>query len=174
MSELEDFIRRNRQNFDDREPDPGHFQRFEDRLRAVDSRQRPPFNRYLVLKAAAVIIFLILASVLVFDLAIQQIKGQAVAELPPEVKEAMHYYDQQVMLQLGEIKKLANTNTEAIELSQSALQQVKILDDNTQELKTHLAENPNNGRIRDAILQNQRMKEGVLNTIVSQLTVSEK
>ncbi len=179
MTELEDIIHKNRSAFDEQEPDPGHFDRFEKRLKTMSPSPTFLFKRRELLKVAAVILFLITASVLVFDLTTREIrdrffKGQVMAELPLEVREAMQYYDQQVNLQLGEIKRLANTSMEAKEICQSAFRQIKALDDNTLELRKNLNENPGNGRIQDAILQNQKMKEGVLNTIVTQLNNQKK
>jgi len=86
----------------------------------------------------------------------------------------MQYYDQQVDQQLTEISKLSNTSGEARELNQSAMKQIQALDDNTLELRKNLAESPGNGRIQEAILQNQKMKEGVLNTILFQLNSKKR
>jgi hypothetical protein len=43
------------------------------------------------------------------------------------------------------------------------------LDAGTKELQRSLAENPNDERIQAAIIQNQQMKEGIMNTILSKL-----
>lgn len=179
MTKLEEIITQNRSGFDDRDPDPGHFQRFEQRLETSGQPRKLSFNRIGMLKVAAIIVFLITISSLVFDLATQEIRKNvfglpALAELPLEVREAMQYYDQQVDQQLTEISKLSNTSGEAMELNQSAMKQIQALDDNTLELRKNLAESPGNGRIQEAILQNQKMKEGVLNTILFQLNSKKR
>ena len=179
MTQLDEFIHKHRSDFNDHEPDPGHFSRFEQRLVASALLRFPPIHRGLMLKVAAIILLFISVSVFIFDLSTRAIRErlfneQAMTELPVEIREAMQYYDQKADRQLVEINKLATTGKEAEELNQSAIQQIKALDDNTLELRKNLNENPDNGRIQDAILQNQKMKEGVLNTIISQLNLQKK
>jgi len=179
MTELENFINAHRSDFDNQEPDSGHFKRFEQRLEETPAIKNHLFNGISALKVAAIIVFFISVSVIVFDLSTRAIKTrlfreQAVIELPSEVREAMQYYNQQADIQLGKINQLAGDRIEARELCQSALKEIKILNDNSAELEKNLSENPNNCRIQAAIIQNQKMKEGVLNTIISQLSLQKK
>ena len=179
MTDLKKFIHDHRDEFDDMEPDPNHFNRFEERLSAMSSIRPVPVNRFQMLRIAALILVLISVSVFVFDLATREIRERfgaqtARLELPVDVKEAILYYDNQSAKQLAEISKLAGNNPAGRELSASAMKEIDKLDENTNELKGSLLQNPNNERLLAALIQNQQMKDGILSNIVSKLTIINK
>jgi len=174
MNDLEKYIRNHRAEFDDAEPDPGHFRRFEERVHLRGVKSINPFNRPFLLKIAALILLLITVSVLVFDLTTRGIlnrwnNAQASVEFPQEVKEVIMYYDNQATQQLLEISRLAGSTEEAKKLTTQAMKDVSTLDDNTGELKRAFSENTNQERILTAIIQNQQMKENILTTVITQL-----
>jgi hypothetical protein len=179
MPDLSKFIRENRTEFDDAEPLAGHFDRFAARLGAQPETQVSERGGSKMLKFAAVIIVLISLSVFVFDFATREIRARFAdekqgTELPAEIREAVQYYDNQSGQQLASIPKLMTNQEDAAALSASVLKEIRSLDAATGELKNSLAENPGNERILDAIVQNQQMKETLLNTIISQLSQSKK
>jgi len=174
MSDIENFIRNHRSEFDDIEPKPGHVQRFEARLNVDNTGRIVGINRLFLLKIAALLLLLITVSVFVFDLKTRSVRSRlgievASAELPSEVKEAMQYYDGQAIQQMNEIDKLAGTGQQAKDLNMTARRELQSLDDNTTALKKAFSENPNNERLIAALIQNQQMKERVTNTILAQL-----
>jgi hypothetical protein len=175
MSDLNKFIRDNRAEFDDAEPDPGHFARFESRLARQQAHPHTLARRNAMLRVAALILLLITGSVVVFDFATQEIRNRFTAqdnsgELPAEVREAMQYYDNQAGEKMNTITRLTAGNPEARSLSQASLEEISNLDENTQELTRDLRGNPNNERIIAALIRNQQMKDGIMNTIITQLT----
>jgi len=67
------------------------------------------------------------------------------------------------------VDKLANDPAEAGRINKEAMKEIEALDENTRDLQKSLAENPNCERLQAAVIQNQQMKEGIMNTIVSNL-----
>ncbi|MCK9205190.1 MAG: hypothetical protein M0P58_12255, partial [Bacteroidales bacterium] len=179
MSVIEKFIRDHREEFDTVEPDPGHFQRFEARLQQRPTARTPALSHSGMLWVAALIVILISVSVFAFDFATQEIRDrfnnrEANAELPLEVREVVQYYDVRVTNRIGQLNALASNNEEARELRTDAMKEIQTLDVNTGELKKSLAENPNNERILAALIQNQQMKEGIINDIIDHLSQVKK
>ena len=175
MSDLEKYIGDHRDEFDTREPGPGHFRRFEDRLAGQPLQVQPVADRTVMLKVAAVILLLITVSVFIFDFAGREIRERFATakpgtELPLEIREAVQYYDNQATTQLGTLHKLAAARNEPGTAGESAMKEMQSLDAATAELKTLLAANPGDERILDAIIQNQQMKESVLNNLISQVS----
>ncbi len=175
MKDLEKYMLDHRDVFDSADPDPGHFDRFEQRLAAGTARATAGISRFTMLRIAALILLLITVTVFVFDFAGQAIRrlvvaGQATAELPAEIKEAIQYYDNQTNKQLGTLKELATAHPGSGIISASVLAEIKNLDASTDELRSMLAADPGNERILDAIVQNQQMKESVVKAMVGQLS----
>lgn len=176
MTNLEKLIQEKRIAFDSEEPRSGHFARFEARLEAVSDERTSVFNRFAMLKVAALILVLISVSIFIFDLSTREIRERLSntvksAELPLEMREAMQYYNAQAELQLGKIKGLAPSNEEAGSLSIGALKEIAALDRTTGDLNLELQKNPGNERIMTAIMQNQKMKNDIMNNILTQLAL---
>jgi hypothetical protein len=179
MSQLEKYIINHRDEFDTGEPHPGHFTRFEDLLAAQTVVKQTRSIRPMLLKIAALIVIMITVSVFVFDLATSEIgdwyagKGKG-DQLPPEIREAVQYYDNQADAQIAALHQLAANHPGAGALSASAVKEIQNLDATTDELKQTLATNPGNEQILDAIVRNQRMKETMLNNIIKQITHTKR
>jgi len=179
MSELEKYIQEHQQEFETFEPDPGHFDRFISRLNEQPVILKPTGNRSVMLKAAALILILISVSVFVFEFATNEIRerfasGRPGTELPLEISEAVQYYDNQASAQLGALNKLAANNAEALSLTESAMKEIRSLDQATADLKQTWSGNPGNEHILDAIVRNQQMKGIILTNIIHQLNQSNK
>ena len=175
MKDLEKFIVDHRDEIDSTEPYPGHFQRFERRLASHPVASGSAFRPSLMLKIAAIILLMITVSVLVFDMASREISHRFAsreqrAELPIEIRQAVQYYSNQTDTQLSTLNKLAAAQHEPGGISETAVREIRDLDAATAELKKLLDGNPGNERILDAIIQNQQMKESVLNTIISRVS----
>jgi len=174
MAKLEKYIRDHQGEFDSAEPAPGHFERFETRLQQQRDHISPGMGRFAMLQAAALILILIALGVFVFELATKGIMDRlnnrsSGTELPQDVKDAVQYYDFQVARQLDQIHTLASDANEAQLLSMNAEKEMKNLENSAHELKKCLSENPNNERVLAALIQNQQMKEGIMNNIIQQL-----
>ncbi|MEI6889423.1 MAG: hypothetical protein ACOYM0_13090 [Bacteroidales bacterium] len=173
MNNLDKLIQENRLQFDDTEPPDGHFERFSEKLGTWERMPSAP-SRFGFVKVAAVIIVIITGSVMVFDLATRSIRDRFTASesgfgMTAEMTEAIQYYDARAMSQIKEVDKLANDPAEAGRINKEAMKEIEALDENTRDLQKSLAENPNCERLQAAVIQNQQMKEGIMNTIVSNL-----
>ena len=178
MPNIEQYIKDNLDQFESAEPGTGHFKRFEDRLAAGQVMKSTRFSRPQMPKIAALIIVLISISVFVFDMATRSISerfaaGRQGTELPAEIREAVQYYDRQATVRITALDKLAANSGAADDLKAAALKEIRELDASTDELKNSLAMNPGNEQVLDAIVRNQRMKETMLNTIISRLSQSK-
>jgi hypothetical protein len=179
MANLEKFVKDHLDEFDSHEPEPGHFKRFENRLNAKQVAKPVANTRLQILKIAALIIILITVSVFVFDFATREIRerfevAEQGSELPAEIREAVQYYDNQANNRMADLYQLAANHVGAKALSASALQDIQNLDAATDELMRSLAGNPGNEKILDAIIRNQRMKETMLNTIITRISEAKR
>jgi len=174
MNNLEKLVQENREEFDAVEPLNGHLERFQERLGIKDQPEIRIPSRFSLLKVAAIILIIITGSIMVFDLTTRSIRerfsfGDANTELPAELSEAIQYYDAKVSAQMKEVRKLASNPVEAGIINEAAIKEMQTLDENTRDLQKSFAENPNSERLQAAIIQNQQMKEGIMNKIVNQL-----
>lgn len=178
MGRLEEMIRENREQFDSMEPLDGHFERFSERLGYHMVKAETPVRRFYFLKVAAVILLMVTAGLTVYDLATGSLRNnlfQARQEgvMNSELREAISYYDSRTEARMKEISRLASNPAQAAQIKETALREISALDESTRELEKSLAENPGCERLQSAILQNQQMKEGIVNAIVSKLSRNE-
>ncbi len=179
MSELEKYIKNHHGEFDSEEPEAGHFDRFEEMLGTLPTHRQKEISHALLLKIAAVIIILITVSVVTFEFVTREISNRFAAEkegadFPMEIREAFQYYDNQTRVQMAALNNLAHSREDALTLSSSALNEIRSLDEITNDLKKSLSENPGNELILDAIVRNQQLKETMLNTMITQISQSGK
>ena len=172
--DLEKLVHENRDQFDSMEPLDGHFERFSERLGLAEETRETVPSRFSMLKVAAVILVIITGSVVVFDLATRSIRERfsspsTTKQIQAEFNEAVQYYDTRATAQLKEVHKLASSPEQAVIINEDAVRAMSRLDEDTRELQKSLAENPNNERLQAAIIQNQQMKEGIVNNFVNTL-----
>jgi hypothetical protein len=174
MDKLDKFIIENAGFFNDSEPEHGHFKRFGEKLDQDSGVDKFRINRSLMLKIAAAILILITATVLVFDLGLKRIsksfeKYNAGTVLTSEMQDAMSYYDGLTKNRLGEFNKLACCGEEQVHLNSLVSSELTDLDANIAELKQALQKNPDNERLQAALIQNQQMKNQVLDNMINQM-----
>lgn len=174
MSKLEQFFIDHNEEFDDQEPNPGHFNRFEEKLNKPSFRGTVHPAKNIFLRIAAVIIVLITVTVFVFDWVARELREgfntqSANTELPAEVREVVQYYDLRVAESMGKLNALAANPIEAGMLKKDAEREIDNLDADSGELKHSLAENPDNERILAAFILNQQMKVGVIDNMIDKL-----
>ena len=174
MNNLDKLIQENRDQFDGIEPLDGHFERFRESLGILGQPAVTGRSGFSMLKVAAVILVIITGSILVFDLATHSLRerfssSKEGVEMTAEMTEAVQYYDARALAQLNVVRKLANDPVQADLINENAIKEMQSLDESTRELRKSLTENPNCERLQAAIIQNQQMKEGIMNTIVNHL-----
>jgi hypothetical protein len=179
MDKLEKFVKENRDIFDENEPSIGHFDRFEEKIDTRFGHQKAGMNRSFLLKIAAGLIILMTVTVFLFDFAARQISKYAQnnsqgKDLPVELQEAVNYYDDAASNHLNKIRKLACCGQDSRKIYSLASGELDALDANTVELRNTLKENPGDDRVQSALLRNQRMKETVLNNMISKMKSAKK
>lgn len=162
MEKLEEFVRRNRPEFDSHEPRPDLWQGIEMRLRTEKTPQvrnlwfRAPAMRYA---AAAMIVFM--AGYGVYELG--RHSGQrdqaTLAQINPELAQAETYYtalinQEKTLLNPQEIKSLG--------LADDFNNDLASLDSTYKNLKTALLTQPNKEPVVAAMIQNLQLRVDVI------------
>jgi len=171
MDALEKFMLENRDAFDDAEPSAGHFIRFERKLGALGSTSATLWNRSVMLRIAASLLILVSVA-LVFAYVTKdrlfRASGQesSLAGLPVEVREAILYYDGRVQDRILKIQGLEKSCPGAQNLTAMAETQLQTLDADSHELRQTLSRNPKNEKVLAALIQNEQMKEKILDNMI--------
>jgi hypothetical protein len=169
MNNIDDIIRKNRDQFEDQEPMDGHLERFnwklEKRLHSyATKRSIVPY----LLKAAVVTLLVTLSSLWTWDHFLRSDKDQmALGDVSPQYKEVENYYVHQVNLVENEVMTSdLGADTEQKEMLQ---QEMKSMDSVYVQLQKELKANPNDDRIINAMIEHYQTKLDVLTYIVNQL-----
>ncbi len=174
-TDLEQYIRNNRGEFDQPEPDEGHVQRFEKRLSREFSPRRMFLRKYsTAYRVAAGLILLIGLSIglrYAAEYPLAELVETKLVEsnLPIEVLEVMNYYSSLSESKLDEIDRYVSSPEEAKRIKEMATQQIQLLEINSQELIQEMNQSGHDDRLQNAILNNQKLKKEVLDNIIEQL-----
>ena len=178
MTKIEEYIRKNQDQFDSEEPENGHFIRMEQKLSEISTPKRYLRSNTL-LKYAAVITLFILAGLGAYHLGIEQ-QRQEVSQsifpkkiyLLPEYAEAEVFYTSQIDQKLSFINQypFSNDSTEKALLDKEIAEMDNLLNN----IKNELNANPNDERIVGAAISYYQMKLNVLNKIIEQLKFVEQ
>ena len=166
---LEDFIRQNKQDFDDQEPGADLWQQIEKRLPAEVKTIKPQksFSLGFVLRIAAGII-LVMAAGFVFYLQKQQQRPVDLAQINPEYAQQQMRYASEVESKRTELKVIAKTDPELYREFSSVLTD---MDQSYKKLNQELRNSPNQERILRAMIRNLQVQSELLN---QQLQVIEE
>ena len=179
MDNFEKYFHENRDQFDESEPSTGHFERFTAKYNDRFGNQSIRFDRPLLLKIAAGILIFLTVSVFLFDFSFHRLRGSLEDEnagtlIPPEIQQAEQYFDNTAVRRIGEISKLACCGQDTKTISSDASDAINSVDNNNEDLKKAMAENPNNDRIQAALIQNQQMKERIVENVIRQVSSVKK
>lgn len=166
---FEEFIRRNRDGFEERGPSAQVWKALEKQL---NDRQTPRII-YLAkrhwLKAAAVLV-LVVNSVMIYQFLQFKKQQQNLGNIAPEVQEAKMYYTTQIEQKLEDIRRYP---PEALGLDSSARKELELRNDTWQMLENELQQNPGNERIRSAMIRYYQMKLDLLDKILEELRAKQ-
>jgi hypothetical protein len=172
MSKLEKHIRDNRDSFDSAEPSMEHFEKFREKLQPA---RLPLYTRIPNwVKVAAVLIFVAVSSIMVFEQAQQYYaKRQNPMKdiLPGEYFEAQVYYTSQIKEKYSEIDQLNTLDPERNEILFTELGE---MDRMFQALLKDLQTNPSDERVLSAMITHYQMKLEVMGQIIKQLEKANK
>jgi hypothetical protein len=176
MQRIEDIIKKNKEAFSENEPREGHLDRFSEKLTAYHRQKESWFERYAIaIRIAAAVVLFIAVATLIFTDRLPGIKNLFTqrlvsSELPMELVEVMQYYNIVTDKKVSQIDELAVSTEEASRVKEKAMTELKALEESTTDLENEYAQNPNNERIINALLLNQREKAKILDKILNTLS----
>jgi hypothetical protein len=169
MKTIEEIFKGNRDFWDDREPEAGHFERFSVRLelRREVGRPKRSIVPYL-LRAAVVTLLVTLSSLLTWDHFIRpESSRMRLGEVSPQYREVENYYIHQVSMMENEIVNTEISNSP--EQKQILISELKSMDSVYVSLQKELKANPDDERIISAMIEHYQTKLEVMTYIVDQL-----
>ena len=158
---LEDFIKANKEGFDEFEPGADLWSRIEKQLPpdAPKKREAKTFSLGFVLRVAASVIVVMGISFVVFYRSAQSTKVDLAAINPEYAKQQMHYASL-VESKRSELKAVAQTNPE---LYQEFSEEIAQMDSTYKRLNRDLVNSPNQERVLRAMIRNLQIQTEVLN-----------
>jgi hypothetical protein len=171
MSVFENKIKRNRADFDQKEPELGHMERFISKLDQAGFKQRYNFPLKLAYKIAAGFSILIVAGFLLAYLLNKNSDEMLVnsIEYSSELNNILAYYDAVSLEKVNEIDQLVEDNDQAEMLKQTAVQRLEDIDGSLASIEKELSKNPENENIKATIINIKRKKVKVMDDILTQL-----
>lgn len=174
MSFLEKKIQENKDFFDDQQPSKNHRDNFLQRLEDIDRKKVKSERWPNIFRLAAVLVVLI-SAYFVFkttsfnDIGETVLQGVTEISLTPEIENVFAYYDAVSKQKIGKIEELAPNKSEGARIKVIAEKQLQNLDANLAEIEKEYAKNPDNKRLKAALVNNKRKKAEVLDQILKQL-----
>ncbi|MFT3824625.1 MAG: hypothetical protein QM731_11920 [Chitinophagaceae bacterium] len=183
MSRLEQFIRNNRESFDDAEPGDQLWKKLEKQLQPPAEKGRVIAMKYLRWSVAAAVV--VLAGIGIFHLAspsktvqpattAQQVNSEdsntrkLIKEINPEQAEEVYHFTRLIELKQQELQQMGKDHPE---LYKQFVSDIFKLDSSYNSLKKELPDNPNREQLLEAMIMNLRLQTELLNR---QLQVIQK
>ncbi len=167
MSELEKYIKENKEAFDSK-PLAGHFDRFSERLDQLPSGKKVSLFPRL-LKVAAIAVLVVLSSLWTYEKVFQHSSenGISLGDVSPEYREVEHFYKQQINIRYDEINSdhLFTDSTQ----KRIVLKELSEMDSIYNCMKEDLKTNPNDERVINAMIEHYRLKVEVMNNLLERL-----
>lgn len=162
MSKLEQFIRDNRNEFDNFEPRADLWQEIDQQLKKEDTKVRPLWFRTPVMRYAAAAVILLLAGYGVFQLGRTSVKTETsvnIAQINPELAQAEAYYTSLI----NEEKSLLDPKEiEALGLKDEFNEDLVTLDSAYRNLKKQLVSEANKEPIVAAMIKNLQLRVEII------------
>ena len=161
---LEEFVRNNRQGFDQLEPSQKVWENISAASKKTKTRR---LNVYL-LRVAAVFIVVVVTSVMLYKSAILPPGYSEIIDDPEmrELMEAETFYAQQVSGKLKEIRKCYSTFPELKVEIESDLTELEFM---YNELRNDLRENISNKAVIEAMIDNNRKRLKLVDEVLDQI-----
>lgn len=163
MDELEKIVTLSLHRLDE-EPEEGHFQRFEDKLKAHKKANKHSLLQRSM-RIASVVLLLIMTTLYVNE----RFYSNNEAYVNPEFEAAQYYYKTEISDGLSALQTIDGVLSD--EQRELLLQEMEEADQLLQDLKDELKVAPDDPRIISAMLHHYRMKAAVINNIVNDLNI---
>jgi len=168
---LENFIKNNKEEFDELEPDFDLWNKIEKELTVKEAvapkREAKTFTLGFVLRVAA-IVFVLMTIAFVFYVKNEKPATPSLAQISPEYAQQQQHYARLVANKRSELKTLAKTDPE---LYTEFSGEIAKMDSTYKKLNNDLATSPNQERVLRAMIRNLQIQTEVLN---QQLQVIEQ
>jgi hypothetical protein len=180
MTFLDKKIKENSGFFDYHSPPEGHQQRFLERLEKSAPVQDDRKDHLItIFKIAAVALIFIAASWMVFKYSFTDLSGAVIQEViriefPSELEETFAYYDQKAEEKLDSIDEVAPNAEEAERVKKMASHQFQRLDAEMAAIEKEYMTNPGNKKLEDALLSHKKLKAGLMESIITQLSLAKQ
>ena len=158
---IEKLIRENRDMFDEKEPFPGHLQRFGKKL-----ENRPTLPRFYMIRALAALlagIILITGGYMYFS---RQNENPAISGLPEEVQETLYYYDGLTGNMIREIRQLPVGDEMT---KKKMLKDIQGNDNDYKRLMSDLRKYPGDERVIHALIEYHRSRAEMIGYILGRI-----
>ena len=177
MSLLENKIKSEKAFFDHHEPKPGHRERFIDLLDAEPELRRTKTIGGVWLKIAATLLILISVGFITFNF-ISEKKSNAqnvlLIEYNEDFESILTYYDEAAAGKMNEINRLSEDVDQAGEIKKAVLNQFEDLDISLAAIEKDYSKDPENEKLKAAMINNKRNKVKVMDQVIRQLDVSNR
>lgn len=167
MNPLDDLISSNPEHFNNEEPLPGHFLRFDQRLDKTFGK-KPAVVRSMVLKIAVMLAVGLLLTYLAIresEIISNRLGFSLAASKYPELIEAEKYYTLQMDMYYSKIRNLNFENDET--QKKQILDELSNMDRQVTSLKHDLMINPENERVIHAIINYYQVKIEFMDMILT-------
>ncbi len=174
---IEEIILKNLEGLNDTEPGEGHFERFEARLKLQHKKKKFSFS--IVLKVAAAVVFVLLATNQAFIYfsadnqglfsAKNNSTGFSLASVSPEYEEVEFYYTNAINVGLNQWNGLKSEGLISEEEQNMMNEELNEFEELQKGLQADLKANPQDERVINAMLEYYQAKLSVINMIVAKL-----
>lgn len=161
---LENIFKKRENQFDIKEPDFGHFERFEAKLNQSKPKKRGKLLKLIITLSAAASILLLVGVWLGSSFSN---KGMELANVSTEMEETQSYFINTINKELELIENERNEDTNII--INDGLNQLKKLEDQYHKLTLELKESDENKRIIYAMISNFQQRIDVLQSLLTQI-----
>lgn len=172
MKDLDNFIRKNKENFEE-EPEEEHLQNFKNKLKSHQKKKLKKNHLKFWLKIAAILFVTFLSSWFSYNYLYQNKNQQsnknliAKTQLSSEVKEIENFYQTNLNAKMKQFENLkcskSGINKEQVKAD------LEEIDKTHQQLKEELMYNTNDERVINAMINCYRKKSEVLDQVIRSL-----
>ncbi|HZK08015.1 MAG TPA: hypothetical protein VFC92_07420 [Bacteroidales bacterium] len=178
MSFLEKKIRENKEFFDDQPMPAGHRKRFLDKLEKADQEESKKIHWPGIIRMAAVLLILVSSFFVFKNISFQRfggavLEGVTMIAFPEELESVFNYYDRAAQQKVEEIDQAVPNDAEALRVKALAEKQLQALDASLAKIEKEYMKNPENEKVKAALVNNKRQKERIMETILAQLDQAE-
>ncbi len=173
MEYLKKYIEDNQEEFNNSRPEPGHEDRFSARL--TNTSQQSEAKRFSLImryyKFAATVIVLLSFGAMIYVISSKHENDQIADNIiiTEEIQQIEQFYLASSASKLSEINQLTSGNPEAEQARNQIIQQIDQIKSETETIKSDLNSGIQNERMLDALKNNYRIINGLLDHVIDQL-----